>query len=157
MLRVALVCCALIVVSTGCNGGEPPPDAGPCSFEAVQTVFDHNCTTGGTTCHGSMGSGGGIQLDRPHSYRDIVGVASSYLPTMNIIQPGSSANSFLYHKVLGDMYTLPGCDMSSMSCGVQMPMIIGVTLTPPEIETIRCWIASGAPNAGQVGTVDGGH
>jgi hypothetical protein len=84
-------------------------------------------------------------------FADIVGVASTELPTMQFVKPGDPANSFLMHKADGDqcLFTatcaaLPA-SLGLPPCGDSMPMgqaLIDVSSR----DTIRRWIAEGAMN-----------
>jgi hypothetical protein len=170
--KIALL--ASIVATVGlaaCSGGgdgDASMDAdasnNPYSFEAVSAILTSPTCTASATCHqGGLGAGGMLHFDTPaHAYAAIVGVRSTELTTMNIVEPGDSTRSFLYQKVsrtMTQLYMIPGCDNATQSCGVTMPMVAGPSpfLTTAQLETIRGWIASGAPMSGQMGTFDGGR
>ena len=154
-MRVAFRAFALVAFtlsSAACsdpNNGDAGADAHVPSFATdIQPILTTSCSVGGSTCHGSMGTGGGLQLDTAaNSYAHLVNVASNQLPTVHLVEPSHPETSFLLHKLTGDMYTaVPGCSMSTQNCGQRMPMVGGVTLTDPQIEMFRQWIAAGAPN-----------
>ena len=81
----------------------------------VQPLLRQNCVG----CHGPMKQSGGMRLDRK----------SSALKARRIV-PGSSANSFVYHRVTG------------IEFGTQMPPT--GDLRPEEVATIKNWIDQGA-------------
>jgi ankyrin repeat protein len=81
----------------------------------VQPLLRQNCVG----CHGPMKQSGGMRLDRK----------SSALKSRRIV-PGSSANSFVYHRVTGTEF------------GAQMPPT--GDLRPDEMATIKNWIDQGA-------------
>jgi ankyrin repeat protein len=81
----------------------------------VQPLLRQNCVG----CHGPMKQNGGMRLDRK----------SSALKARRIV-PGSSANSFVYHRVTGTEF------------GAQMPPT--GDLRPEEVATLKNWIDQGA-------------
>jgi len=85
----------------------------------------------------------------------IVGVKSVEDPSMNIVTAGDPANSYMMHKIDGDMCSIMSmcAPMSTslptavtMPCGVQMPYQVGQPLTGAQSATIWNWIAQGANN-----------
>jgi ankyrin repeat protein len=83
----------------------------------VLPLLRQNCVT----CHGPMKQNGGMRLDRK---------SSAMKPLSRRIVPGSSANSFVYHRVVGNEY------------GAQMPPT--GELRPEQIAIIKAWIDQGA-------------
>jgi hypothetical protein len=80
---------------------------------------------------------------------DIVGVASTELPSMQFVKPGDPENSYLMHKADGDqcLFTamcpaLPS-SLGLPPCGDTMPMGQALIDVAPR-DTIRRWIAEGA-------------
>jgi hypothetical protein len=162
-------------VSSGADSGteaEADPDTGtgdgdtcqafvpPASFDPtspvvtfsgdVLPIFSASCAF--VSCHGSeTGPQGGVYLGTNSAlvYSNLVGVASTYLPTMPRIDPGNPGSSFLLHRVDGDACTLPGCTMAA--CSELMPQD-STPLPQAELLTLRAWIAQGAasdlPDAG---------
>ncbi len=120
---------------------------GPPSFsQEIQPILSASCAVGGSTCHGASGTGGHLRLDPANAHASLVGVASSLLPSVLLVDPGHADASFLLHKLAGDMYTaVPGCT-TSMNCGTRMPMVGGQNLSDAQIALIRQWINAGAPN-----------
>ncbi|MDH5493319.1 MAG: IPT/TIG domain-containing protein, partial [Myxococcales bacterium] len=88
-----------------------PGAANTCAFAAaeVQALLSANCSG----CHTGGGSSGGLALDDFPT--TTYGVPSSELPSMSRIEPGSSATSYLWHKVAGTHASVGGS-------GSRMPM-----------------------------------
>jgi hypothetical protein len=100
-------------------------------------------TCGG--CHGGAGSGGLAGLnDCDTAHANLVGVASTELPTMNRVEPNTPSNSWLMHKLDGtqDWFTAM---CSGGFCGSQMPLG-GDPLSTEVRDAIRDWIEDGALN-----------
>ena len=83
----------------------------------VQPIFRQNCIG----CHGPAVQNNGLRVDRR---------SSVLKPGARRIVPGSSENSFLYHRVAGNDF------------GLQMPPT--GPLKPEQIRTIKAWIEQGA-------------
>src|SRR6266403_2001883 len=81
----------------------------------VQPILRQNCVG----CHGPTQQISGLRLDR-----------KSAVLTRRGVVPGSSENSFLYHRILGSAY------------GIQMPPT--GPLHSEQINTIKAWIDQGA-------------
>jgi hypothetical protein len=114
----------------GADDTDPPADTdaprGP--WCDVQEIFTARCVS----CHGAAALGGlDLQSD---AYHAIVGVASVLDPTITRVTAGDPDRSLLFRMLLG---TQP----------VGNPMPYGNPLPADEIETIRAWIADGAPEA----------
>ncbi len=86
-------------------------------------------------CH--VDGSGGMKLggDATSAYAAIVGVPSGDVPDMNRVEPGDSANSYLFHKVEGTHLDVGGE-------GNKMPL--GGQLDAGKIDTIKQWIDGGA-------------
>ena len=82
----------------------------------VQPLLRQNCVS----CHGAAQQQGGLRLDRK----------SSLQGGIRRVVPGSSANSLMYHRLVGNEY------------GLQMPPT--GPLRPEQISIIRAWIDQGA-------------
>jgi ankyrin repeat protein len=82
----------------------------------IQPILRQNCVG----CHGPMKQNGGMRLDRR---------SSAMKPQSRRIVPGSSANSFVYHRVIGEF-------------GAPMPPT--GDLRPEQVATIKAWIDQGA-------------
>jgi ankyrin repeat protein len=83
----------------------------------VQPIFRAHCIA----CHGPGQQMNGLRLDRR---------SSVFQPGRRRVVPGSSGNSFLYHRVKGGEY------------GLQMPP--SGPLRPEQVQVIRTWIDQGA-------------
>lgn len=97
-------------------------------------------------CHGS--SGGLAGLGGLHACRSgriaMVGVASTQLPTMALVEPGNPARSWLMHKLDGTQGDFTA-QCVGRSCGGVMP-VNQAQFTAAERDAIRAWIAAGAPD-----------
>jgi ankyrin repeat protein len=83
----------------------------------VQPIFRQNCIG----CHGPSKQNNGLRVDRR---------SSVLKPGVRRVVPGSSENSFLYHRVAGTDF------------GLQMPPT--GALRPEQIQIIKAWIEQGA-------------
>lgn len=114
-------------------------DTGPVTTETpthdvdIQPLWDANCTDAG--CHSDSDAAGGLSL--VSGYDALVDVASPGGAELPLVSPGSSADSYLWHKLEGTQTSVTG------GGGSQMPF--GGTLTPDELTTIQAWIDGGAP------------
>jgi len=97
----------------------------------VQDIYDNNCTAG---CHSGGAPSAGLDLDVGASYTASVDVVSTQDASFDLVEPGDSANSYLWQKVDG-----------SASAGQQMPSG-GPFLDQADIDLIATWIDEGAPN-----------
>src|SRR5437763_1838639 len=89
----------------------------PVEFDRdVLPVFRQNCVG----CHGPSQQNGALRLDRR---------SSALKGGFRRVVPGSSANSFLYHRLIGSEY------------GMQMPPT--GPLKPDQINVIKTWIDQG--------------
>jgi hypothetical protein len=147
----------------------PPPDGCPTpdpatkqltspvvSFKTdVAPLFQTSCALSGS-CHQQQ-TGGPSQLylgpppnqagDPAGVYAAIVNKPSVELSSMPYVKPSDLANSFLMHKMDGDI-----CQFASQcgatpaaSCGVVMPQS-GCALDGATRDKVRRWIAQGAQN-----------
>ena len=111
-------------------------------FAAVQAIFGAKC--GIPTCHTGTDPINlpGVQdlTSANQSYLNTVGMPSIEDPDRLRVNPGNSANSYLYQKIIagGDIVAGTG----------RMPLV-GGPLSAQEIETIRAWIDNGAPPPAQ--------
>jgi hypothetical protein len=83
----------------------------------VLPIFRQNCMG----CHGPSQQMNGLRLDRR---------SSVFKNGLRRVVPGSSENSFLYHRLIGTEY------------GLQMPLT--GPLRPEQVNTIKAWIDQGA-------------
>jgi hypothetical protein len=115
-------------------------------FSAVAPIFQNSCGLS-MACHQNT-PGSVLQPyigSDPVALRtENVGVASTKEPGMQRIKPNEPANSFLMHKVDGTLECESLTCAGDMSCGGAMPP--ATTLAEDQKETIRRWIAQGAPD-----------
>jgi len=131
-LLVGLTCAGLIVAGCSDLGDSvtaPDTTPGDVSYAAdVQPLFDANCVG----CHGAGGNGG-LDLRTGQSRAALVGVTSPTYGAVRVVA-GDPDASVLYDKLTGGgVYGQP------------MPPS-GTPLPPAALETIRRWIADGAPD-----------
>jgi hypothetical protein len=152
-----------------CTGPSAADAAAPVSFSNdVLPVFQRSCGIGAGTCHGSYpntSSQQNLYLAEPTSAADgygdagailtgIVGKASLEAPSMNIVTAGDPDNSYLIHKINGDMCQIMS-DCAPLStalptavttpCGVPMPQT-GGTIGTTDQTLVWNWILQGAQN-----------
>lgn len=105
-----------------------PPNVTP-TFTQVQEVFTASCLP----CHSSLALSGGLGLQAPQTFSNIVNVPSSQVPTLSRIEPNDPEASYIIDKLEG-----------TQTVGGQMPL--GQSPLPaPTIQLIRDWITAGAP------------
>ena len=123
---------ALFIPLVACTADKGPIfteiDIVEISYSAdIQPIFDNNCIV----CHDQTHITG-LDLRSGMSYNLLVNVTSfSYAPNLRI-EPLSTENSVLWHKINGD----------DVFGGIMPP--IGAPLSNFEIEKIRSWIELGA-------------
>lgn len=128
--------------STGATSDAAGPDAtddsGASSDFATRVAEPLSRSCGG--CHGPTRPERGLVLDDPNGAlrSRLVNIPSSEAPSMNLVTPGDTDNSFLVRKIKG---TLTGISCSS-SCGAEMP--IGNAYPPQNLQDLEDWIAKGA-------------
>ena len=91
----------------------------------VEPIFN---STGCLGCHGGSG---GLTI----SYSNIVGMPSVDVPSMNLIEAGSTADSYIWHKLNGSQSSVGGA-------GGIMPQ--GGSLSASDLATVEAWINDGA-------------
>lgn len=96
----------------------------------VQPIFSASCAVSG--CHDAATATRGLSLASGDAYSNIVDEPSSEMQSLDRIEPGDPANSFLYLKI-----------NPSPPSGERMPFG-GPYLTEEQILTIRFWIEQGA-------------
>ena len=112
-----------------CDGDTDEDDtANSYDSSDVQSIVDADCSS----CHTSSSSGG---LNMSDVYDDTVNVASDDVPSMDLIEPGDTSKSYIWHKVQGTQSTVSGS-------GSTMPK--GGTLSDEDECILREWIEQGA-------------
>lgn len=100
-------------------------------------------TCGG--CHGGVGAAGLAGLnDCNTGYAALVDVAATEIPTMDRIEPGNPATSWVMHKLDGTHTAFTASCVSGF-CGSRMPLG-GDPLSPAVRDALRQWILAGAVN-----------
>ena len=99
------------------------------TLAAIQaSVFTPTCAVSG--CHAGATPAAGMSLEDGETFSNVVNVASVGMPTMDRVEPGDSANSFLVRRIEGTV-------------APQMPLG-GAALSQALIDDIREWIDDGA-------------
>lgn len=128
ILALSFASCSEGIVSE-CEPDIKPDGQMKASFKEIQEqVLTPTCATSG--CHSGTFSTF-PNLESGNAYSNIVGVDNGE-GNMQIIEPGSSANSFLFKKLLGEGTTLMPQD--------------GDKLNKAILDSIRVWIDNGAEN-----------
>ena len=106
------------------------------TFDLIQqAIFEnHSCTN--DLCHGSARQGG-LDLRRGSSYANLVD-AQSQAGSLKRVEPGDEDRSLLFLKLAAATLKRPGVPGSPMPQGLP-------PLSENELEAIRLWIYSGAP------------
>ncbi|MCB9567917.1 MAG: hypothetical protein H6710_12030 [Myxococcales bacterium] len=102
--------------------------AGDVYFDVISPSC--SCHVGGTP--GTLG-----MPDSDTAYANLVGVASAQLPSMDRIDPGNTATSYLFHKINNTHAGVGGT-------GARMPPPPNMMLDGVAIATISNWISDGA-------------
>ena len=130
-----------ILSGLGCEHAGPlevitnPGDEAP-SFAGIQTtIFDTSCALSG--CHAGSNALLGLDLTPGQSYASLVNVRSREVPDLFLVNPGQPDSSYLIHKLEGG---------NRMSAGTLRMPIGRDPLSGEQIETVRAWIAAGAPD-----------
>jgi hypothetical protein len=117
------------------------------AFETeIAPILARSCAF--ASCHGSRGSGNhGVFLaaksaDEMTAVKNALVAPSRALPSMPYVTPGDPDNSFLLHKLDGDLCVLEE-KCTSGSCGKSMPEGNNV-LPEASRDAVRRWIAQGA-------------
>jgi mono/diheme cytochrome c family protein len=132
----ALACFILISCSSKKKSDDPQKVLDAKLSSLQQQLFDVSCNA--PSCHGS-GAKGGLSLVAANSFRQLVGVPGTTdranTPPLFRVKSGSPDSSLLYIKI-----TSPDSTQGEL-----MPKGRD-KLTSDEIEAVRRWIMSGAPN-----------
>lgn len=106
-------------------------DCGPTVPDAVQAVFDANCTTSG--CHDGFAAIQNLDLSAPVAGANLVGADSGEIAG-ELVVAGQPGQSFLWEKI----------SSAVPPAGARMP-IGAPALSNADLTTIREWIEGGAP------------
>ncbi len=113
----------------------PPQPAPPTLSGDVQPIFSGVCAVPG--CHAGTTPEEALNLSQGLAHSNIVNVSAKQLAGMLRVRPGQPDQSYLVHKIQGTQASVGGT-------GNRMPLV-GTPLTQAQIDTIRDWIAAGAP------------
>lgn len=115
---------------------QPPPDQnnGVTLASLQQNIFGAICVN----CHTGSNAPRGLRLDsEDNAYAFLVNHAADEVPELMRVNPGNSDASYIIRKLEG----------ASGIVGSRMPLG-GPYLTQTQINTVRDWIANGAPRTG---------
>ena len=115
----------------GSGGGGQNLAFDPTFTNIQNNVFTPICTQ----CHAGASAPQGLRLSADSAYALLVGVQSAEKPQYMRVQPGNPNDSYIIRKLEG------GPDIA----GAQMPFNLP-PLSQETINSIRAWIAKGAPN-----------
>jgi hypothetical protein len=99
----------------------------------IQQIWDDNCVT---ACHGPGGTAESTLDLSGDAYAKIVSAPSTQAPGMNLVEPGSAADSYLVAKLRGTQVEAGGLGAAMPSGGAALP--------EATIVTIEDWINAGA-------------
>jgi hypothetical protein len=120
------------------TAGSPGGSAGTSSTTNDGTSFETSVQpfiTKACNCHQSTPLMAPFSLKAGEAYKAIVNVPSSQLPAMLLIKPGSTQESYLWHKVNGTFTDVGGS-------GMIMPFTL--PLNTEEKKIFERWITAGA-------------
>ena len=119
----------LVFLAAGCQDAKYPVGPSEGSFSAdVQPIFSARCALPG--CHIQPSPQAGLELNAGRSYANLIDVPTVVFGVPGVrVKPGEPDSSVLYQLISAG--TMPAQ---------------GGPLPPPQIETIRIWIANGAKN-----------
>lgn len=125
------------VALVGCAGDGPPPQSDQTWIGQIQReVFDPSCAT--AACHSASTRAAGLSLAPGESYDQLVDVEpqnpAARAAGLLLVRPGSVEQSFLVHKLTGDL---------AAGEGSLMPLL-APPLAADLIADIEAWIAAGA-------------
>jgi len=123
----------------GSDGGSTP-----WTFSQVQAQILSGCTN--ARCHGVGNRSGLVELNAAAAYINLVSVPSQELPSLNFVEPGDSASSYLVNKLEGSQgAACSAAGLSVRNCGSMMPEGQRA-LSAATLQGLRSWIDAGAPN-----------
>jgi len=132
-----LASCANDDATLGVDLLGPTPSSMVSLRQDVQPIFTTSCAVSG--CHDAGSLSAGMVLEEGRLFdpgEGIVGVPSQEAPGVLRVKPGSSAESYLIHKLQGTQDTVGGA-------GDPMPLG-GEPLSEATLQVIRDWIDQGA-------------
>jgi hypothetical protein len=110
-------------------------------MENVQQIFDKSCSFG--SCHGANKKAANLQLTADRACSELVDQPSFLFPDKKRVVPGNPDDSFLFHKLTGNLSGTPVA-ATGFATNDLMPWR-GTILADSDLELVRSWIEAGAP------------
>lgn len=104
-------------------------DEGVLHDDDIQWIWDIHCLL----CHIEGGYGTGLVL--VDAWDQLVGVPSDQVPSMDLVEPGETQQSYLWHKLSGTFLQVGGSGQ---------PMPYASALPPDQLAVVQAWIEGGA-------------
>lgn len=148
------VCASVTVVSflaftrSASFGGECDNAAFSSTFELIQNAIFENKGCTSSICHGAAAEGG-LDLRAEVAYASLVDVAAETVPGRMRVVAGQKDDSLLFVNLAAKTY--PAEWTAPLRA---MPLDPVPPLSPDEIEALRLWIETGAPEHGVVPGTD---
>jgi hypothetical protein len=111
----------------------PITDSGVSFSRDIAPLLRKRCAV----CHLQGDEPGSMALTPARAYSELVGIAAAKAPLLRV-EPGSPANSYFYHKLVGSHLSVGGE-------GSQMPFM-APPLSQQQIDKVAEWISHGAQN-----------
>ncbi|MBN1998225.1 hypothetical protein JW935_11770 [candidate division KSB1 bacterium] len=127
LICIALWGCSEKIVSE-CNTGTIPPSGAKLS-DIQKSIFTPRCALPG--CHSGSNPAGELNLETGISYSSLVSIKSKQNPSMNLVLPSNSTESYLVQK------------MSNPALSIMPP---SGKLADALIDSVIAWIDAGALN-----------
>lgn len=137
LVAAALGGCEGPRVGAQSDGGAIDPGSLATVSRLQDDIFTPKCAS--VSCHAaSANSLAPMSLEPGESYRNLVGVPSTQVPSLRRVEPGDPARSYLMLKLRGAASGVGGAP-SRMPLGKP-------SLTEEELQNLESWIHRGAPN-----------
>lgn len=130
-LMIPLAVIGLSACTAGKESADSLTPAPPTLATDIQPIFDRNCIS----CHAGDAPSAGLDLSAGASANTIVGVLSTQVPTMVLVEEGSPEASYLWHKLNSTYQAFGGI-------GTRMPPEL--TLASTDLAVFEAWIEGGA-------------
>ncbi len=112
------------------------PIAQPSFRSDIAPILDVTCASSGA-CHGGAAPARGLDLSAGAAYGDLVDVPSQYAPQLMRVRPGLPDSSFALLVLSDD---------PAVRLGYYRMPLTRYPMPAPVVQTIRNWIANGAPD-----------
>ena len=126
-MEIKYLAFAMTVVATSWTTAAYAAECALDRVKDIQPILNANCVS----CHQDDAPTADLSLQRGSLVEATVNVNSSLFPDLVLVTPGSSADSYLFHKISGTHEEAGGG-------GVKMP--VDGALRDADIELIRQWI-----------------